>query len=211
MASACGGPEAILVSEPWRQKIENARPLHLQHLLCMEIMHIRRLAFDGSRNSLFVCGALPSLESSDAKVLKALALVLTRHEDQLSLETLDLKFCDDQGPRLIRRENEVTVAQITQYRSRSNCWNPYYVGLFETQMLGTVLKGASVLHLLEKDALQLFFRRQKPVAVRLQQHHSASEPRSESKLYEAGWDLSEKLQQRYDEKNRGGELGLRGG
>jgi hypothetical protein len=161
----------------------------LNNLSKTEIMNIRRLAFTGSRQGLFAKYGCPHLRSSDAEVLRSLASVLIRHEERLILETLDIEFCDDFGPRLLRRENEVTVEQITRYRSRAGyCWNPYYIGMFETQMLGTVLKGASVLHLLERGALQLFFRRQKPADVRLQDHRSASDSRPELYSREAEWD-----------------------
>ncbi|KAJ9500330.1 hypothetical protein H2202_004125 [Exophiala xenobiotica] len=166
----------------------------LNNLSKTEIMNVRRLAFNGSRQGLFAKYGCPHLRSSDAEVLRSLASVLIRHEERLILETLDVEFCDDFGPRLLRRENEVTVEQITRYSSRAGyCWNPYYIGMFETQMLGTVLKGASVLHLLERGALQLFFRRRNfrrriQAPVRLQHHRSASDSRPELYPCEAEWD-----------------------
>ncbi|KAK5278900.1 hypothetical protein LTR40_008539, partial [Exophiala xenobiotica] len=161
----------------------------LNNLSKTEIMNVRRLAFNGSRQGLFAKYGCPHLRSSDAEVLRSLASVLIRHEERLILETLDVEFCDDFGPRLLRRENEVTVEQIRQYRFRSRYYGTrYYIGTFETQMLGTVLKGASVLHLLERGALQLFFRRRKQAPVRLQHHHSASDSRPELYSREADWD-----------------------
>ncbi len=108
----------------------------LNKLSKTEIMNIRRIVFDGSRQGLFAKYGCPDLRSSDAEVLRTLASVLTRHKDQLRLETLDITLFDDFGPRLLRREKEVTVAQLARYHYRKNGWKPYYIGMFETQITG---------------------------------------------------------------------------